>query len=160
VKPIAVYSNDPADRVQGSGDKIVTRPRVPYAGLAVLLSVVQPAWCAEQSASLEPLSLGSLLEVTLGLSLVLGLFVAIAFMLRRLSGVRNGSSGEGMRMVAGMSLGTRDRIVLLEVRQHHVLLGLSPGRIQPLHVFAPSDTKKEFNGELLGQLEKQADVSS
>lgn len=134
--------------------------KVPFAVLAVFLCGTQPVWSVEQSTHLDPLSLGSLFEVMLGLLLVLGLFAAIAFMLRRLSGVRGNSSGDGMRMVAGISLGTRDRIVLLEVRQHHVLLGISPGRIQRLHVFAPGEASKEFNDELLGQIGKQAELSS
>jgi flagellar protein FliO/FliZ len=101
---------------------------------------------------LEPLSMGALVEVILGLALVLALFMGVAYLLRRVGSLRGTTPDSDLRIVGGLSLSTRDRIVLLEVREHHVLLGLSPGNIRALHVFGPDEIappeSESFDGHL------------
>ena len=41
-----------------------------------------------------------------------------------------------IKIVAGVSIGTRDRIVLLQVGEEQILVGLTPGRIEKLHTLA------------------------
>jgi flagellar protein FliO/FliZ len=52
-----------------------------------------------------------------------------------------------IRIIDGLSIGTRERVVLLGVDDQKVLVGISPGGMRPLHVFA-SDATENFN-ELL-----------
>jgi flagellar protein FliO/FliZ len=82
----------------------------------------------------EPLSFGTAFQVFGGLLAVLLVFAGLAFLLRRLTGTR-ASGGGRIRVVDGLMLGARDRLVLVQVGETEILLGLTPGRIQPLHVF-------------------------
>ncbi len=75
---------------------------------------------------------GQLLQLTLGLLLVIGLIFALAWLLRRVQQV--GPRGNrAIKLVASLPLGPRDRLVLVQVGSEQILLGLSAGRITPLH---------------------------
>lgn len=75
-----------------------------------------------------------LLQVLLGLSLVIGLIVLLAWLLRRLQ-LRTGLQGGSLiRPLAGLSVGPRERLLLVQVGDEQVLLGLTPGAIRTLHV--------------------------
>jgi flagellar protein FliO/FliZ len=43
-------------------------------------------------------------------------------------------SGQVIKLLASQALGPRDRLVLVQVGSEQILLGLTPGRITPLHV--------------------------
>ena len=87
------------------------------------------------SDALEPLSSPYLLKLTGGLVLVVVLIFALAWLVKKFN--LNQQSNNGlMRIVTGMPLGTRDRIVLLQVGEEQILLGLTPGRIQKLHTMS------------------------
>jgi flagellar protein FliO/FliZ len=68
-----------------------------------------------------------------GLFLVLGLILATAWLARRI-GRFQGTSGGALRIVGGLSMGARERVVLIQVGDTQLLLGVAPGRIQTLHV--------------------------
>ena len=76
---------------------------------------------------------GQLTQLVLGLLLVLGLIFALAWLLRRVqqTGPRQ---GQVIELVSSRALGARDRLVLVQVGNEQILLGLTPGRITPLHV--------------------------
>jgi flagellar protein FliO/FliZ len=64
---------------------------------------------------------------------VLGLLVAVAWLLKR-SGRLQTAAGGGLRILGGLSMGTRERVVLLQVGETQLLVGVAPGRVQTLHV--------------------------
>lgn len=76
---------------------------------------------------------GQLTQLVLGLLLVLGLIFALAWLLRRVqyAGPRQ---GQAIELISSRALGARDRLVLVQVGNEQILLGLTPGRITPLHV--------------------------
>ena len=76
-----------------------------------------------------------LVQLLLSLLLVVGLILAVAWLARRLSRAQANRAGH-MRLVGGLSLGTRERVMLIEAGGTHILLGVAPGRVQTLHVFA------------------------
>ncbi len=82
----------------------------------------------------EPIGIGELLKVGGGLLVVVTAIVVTAALLKRLKSMHN-ANGAHMRIVDGISLSTRDRIMLLEVNHRRLLLGVSPGKIETLHVF-------------------------
>jgi len=84
---------------------------------------------------LEPLSSPYLLKLTGGLLLVVLIIFALAWLLRKLN-LNQQSSNSLIKIIAGLSLGTRDRIVLLQVGEEQILVGLTPGRIEKLHTLA------------------------
>ena len=75
----------------------------------------------------------SLLQLTLGMLLVLGLIVIIAWLLKR-TGRFQMAAGGGLRILGGLSMGARERVVLMQVGETQLLLGVAPGRVQTLHV--------------------------
>ena len=81
----------------------------------------------------EPLAAGNLLRIILGLVVVLIAIVATAWGLRRWGNFRSSPQGE-LQVIGGLSMGPRERLVLVKVGQEQILLGVAPGRIQTLHV--------------------------
>jgi flagellar protein FliO/FliZ len=73
----------------------------------------------------------SLTPLLVGLLLVLVLIPAAAWLLRR-AGLAQPGPASGVRVVAQLPLGPRDRIVIIEVADRRWLLGVSPSGIQRL----------------------------
>jgi len=76
---------------------------------------------------------GNLVQTTLGLLVVLLVIGAAAWAFKRFGNVHVGAQGR-MKIIGGISLGTRERAVLLQVGDQQLVVGVSPGRIQTLHV--------------------------
>lgn len=83
---------------------------------------------------MEPLSFMSIFQIFAGLVAVLLLFGAVVYVLKRMGGFRSTQAGK-LFVVDGLSVGTRDRVLLMQVGDKQVLLGVSPSGIAPLHVF-------------------------
>ena len=101
---------------------------------------------------------GQLLQLVLGLLLVIGLIFVLAWLMRRVQ--RAGPAGnQVIKLVGSRALGTRDRLVLVQVGNEQVLLGVSPGSITALHVMNepvdvpdPQSVQPEFAKRLLEAL--------
>ncbi|WP_318646563.1 flagellar biosynthetic protein FliO [Pseudomonas sp. Pdm06] len=77
---------------------------------------------------------GQLAQLVLGLLLVLGLIFFLAWLLRRVQQAGPTGKGQVIDIVGSRALGPRDRLVLVQVGNEQILLGLSPGTITALHV--------------------------
>lgn len=75
---------------------------------------------------------GNLIQTSLGLLVILGLIAVAAWLAKRFGNFKIGAQGQ-MKVIGGLSLGARERVVLLEVGGEQLLLGVAPGRIQTLH---------------------------
>ncbi len=76
---------------------------------------------------------GSVLQVFLGLVVVLVVIGAVAWLLRHVLRLQPTMSGQ-LRILGGLSMGARERVVLLKVGETQLLLGVTPGRVHTLHV--------------------------
>ena len=83
--------------------------------------------------AVDPLSAGGILNVILSLLLVLGAIWGAAWLMRKMSLV-NAPVGGAMRLLGGLAVGQRERVVLVQVGETQLLLGVAPGRVQTLHV--------------------------
>jgi len=72
-------------------------------------------------------------EVMLGLMAVVAAIVATAWIGRRVLRLQPGMDSR-LRLVGGLSLGPRERIVLVQAGDTQLLVGVAPGRVQTLHV--------------------------
>ncbi len=114
------------------------KPQIPQF-LFVLLFYSVSSLAAENTsvktikAPIDPLSGTNIFQMVAGLLLVLLLVMVIAWMVRRIGGVSL-TGGGVLSVIGGMSMGARERIVLLQVGEEQLLIGVSPGRIQKLHV--------------------------
>lgn len=91
------------------------------------------------------LSQSNLVEWTVGLGLVIFLILVSAWMLRRFNQF-SFSHGTRLRILGGISVGTRERVVLLQVGEKQLLLGVAPGRVETLHVLQPGDIASAEDG--------------
>lgn len=81
---------------------------------------------------------GSILNWSFGLLIVLSVFFLCVWAVRKLSGLTVNDT-EQMRIVGGLSLGMREKIILLQVGKKQLILGVTPGRIEKLHVLEDDD---------------------
>ena len=72
-------------------------------------------------------------QLLLGLLLVIGLIFLLVWLLRRVQQLKP-RGGQVIKLLSSQALGPRDRLVLVQVGNEQILLGLSAGRITPLHV--------------------------
>lgn len=73
------------------------------------------------------------IRMIIGLAVVLALLGATAWVSRRFR-VGAGLRGGLIEVVSGLSLGARERVVLLRVGGDQVLIGVSPSGMRTLHV--------------------------
>ena len=96
---------------------------------------------------------GSLVNTAIGLVVVLAMIIGMAWLLRRFGGLPTVGKG-AVSIVGGVSLGARERAVLLQVGDEQVLVGVAPGQVRALHVLgqklvSPDDkTTQEFSSQL------------
>jgi flagellar protein FliO/FliZ len=103
---------------------------------------------------------GQLLQLAIGLLLVIGLIFLLAWVMRRVQRL-GPAGGKLIQIVASQALSHRDRLVLVQVGDEQVLLGLTPGRITALHVLKnsvqvadPEPASGEFAQRLMDLLGK------
>lgn len=108
--------------------------------LAALLSPWAAFAAENQPSPPSALSAGTLLQTFLGLAVILALFVGAAWLMRRMNGGRGliGSNGP-LKLVGGIAIGTRERIVVLEVGDTWVVVGIAPGQMRTLHTLPKGD---------------------
>ena len=95
----------------------------------LLLGAGAPGFAmAADAADIAPDGAG-LLRATLGLALVLALIFAVGWLMRRIAPARGGAHGP-LRIVGMQALGTRERVVLVEVGEQWLLVGVAPGSVR------------------------------
>ena len=100
------------------------------------------ALAASSLAAAEPLpaqvGAGSVLQVLLGLAVVLGMVFAAAWVMRRFN-PNVATGGNALRIVAGTAVGNRERVLLLEVNDTWLVVGVAPGRVSRIHSMPKPD---------------------
>ncbi|KEA64294.1 Flagellar biosynthesis protein FliQ [Marinobacterium lacunae] len=76
---------------------------------------------------------GAVFELVLGLFAVIALILALAWLVKRVN-VLPGQRA-GMQVVAVLSLGQRERAVLVQVGEQQLLLGVCPSQVSLIHRF-------------------------
>jgi flagellar protein FliO/FliZ len=79
-----------------------------------------------------PTTSGALLQGLLGLGMVLAVLAAFFWFLRRFSPGQNAAQG-AVKVVGGVMLGPRERLVVVEVGETWLLLGVGGGQVNALH---------------------------
>ena len=93
----------------------------------------------------EVISGGFMLQFFAGLAIVLLCIVGLAWLLKRAGGLQSSAHG-ALRVVDGIALSARERVVLVQVGKQQVLLGVAPGRVNALHVLdEPVDMTRDEN---------------
>jgi flagellar protein FliO/FliZ len=88
--------------------------------------------------SVREVTSGDIAGWGMSLLVVLGIFFLCIWGVRKLSGLTiNGT--QKMRLLGGLSLGMREKIILLQVGKKQLVLGVTPGRIETLLVLEGED---------------------
>ena len=126
-----------------------------FAGLALLqvlhgvaVAADAPAFAAPAAAAAQGAGTPGVGRVVISLVLVLALLLGGAWLTRRVSGMAGGANPR-IRMLANISLGARERAVLIAVDGREVLLGVAPGNVRTLLVGDPP-VAPENDGDVAG----------
>lgn len=141
-------------------------PRAALYLISVLfLYLPVSALAAQTHVSPPPVSipsppLGGLLQVLLGLAVVLAAVWATAWLLRRFSPGQSVAGG-ALRVVGGVMIGPKERVVVVETGETWLLLGVAPGQVNLLHSMPKPEGVEtpqpiEFQGKNFGSWLKQA----
>jgi flagellar protein FliO/FliZ len=74
---------------------------------------------------------GSLLQMLLGLVVVLGAFFGVAWLIKR-SGALGTGSKQVLKLVSTVAVGTRERVVVVEIGEQWIVAGVAPGCVSQL----------------------------
>lgn len=126
------------------------RPTLGRLSFASILMIGLPgtalALPADGGLPSDPAVTTNLVQLVLGLLVVLGTIFVGAWLLRRFGRVPSAIGG-AIRIVGGLSMGPRERVILLQVGDTQLLLGVTPGKIQSLHVLDEPVTQAEINSD-------------
>lgn len=101
----------------------------PYLAAALLIPLTGYAASEAESPGIP---LWSILQTLFALILVVGLMFATAWFARKLAGERR-FGNEAIKIVGGIALGPRERVMLLEIGEEWLVVGVIPGQIRTLH---------------------------
>jgi flagellar protein FliO/FliZ len=99
-------------------------------GAGMLLLTFSPALAASEAAAVS--TSGALLKGLLGLGLVFLALAAFFWFLRRFSPGQTAAQGV-VKVVGGVMLGPRERLIVVEVGETWLLLGVGGGQVNTLH---------------------------
>ena len=101
---------------------------------AYAAEVARPAYTPPPPA----VSSGSIVQIIFSLLLVLAAIVLVAWLLKRMNVAQQGS-GHLLKVLGGISIGQRERIVLVEVKDTWLVVGVGPGQIRTLHTLQKTE---------------------
>jgi flagellar protein FliO/FliZ len=108
-------------------------------------------------------SSADLLQWATGLGIVIVLILMCAWFLKRLNRFSMNGSPR-LKILSGISVGSRERVLLVQAGEAQLVLGVAPGRVQTLHILDQpegvtatesddnSATKKSFSERMQGVL--------
>jgi flagellar protein FliO/FliZ len=91
-------------------------------------------------------SSGSIMQIIFSLLLVLATIVLVAWLLKRMNASQQGS-GNLLKVLGGVPIGQRERIVLVEINDTWLVIGVGPGQIRTLHTLQKiEDSEQKAKG--------------
>jgi flagellar protein FliO/FliZ len=110
------------------------------------------------------MSSGSVLQVIFSLLLVLAAVFVVGWILKRINLPQHGA-GNALKVISGVAVGQRERIVLVEVNDTWLVVGVAPGQVNALHSMpkgtlpsvqnADAGVDNKFQGWLKQMMEKR-----
>ncbi len=117
-----------------------------FSPLVLAADPVRPVYVPPPAAAV---SSGSVLQVILSLILVLAAVVVVAWVLKRISLPQHGA-GNALKVISGVAVGQRERIVLVEVNDTWLVVGVAPGQVNALHTMPKGALPLSANSTMAG----------
>jgi flagellar protein FliO/FliZ len=74
---------------------------------------------------------GTVLQMMLALAVVLGAFFGVAWLMKRTGAMGSGSQ-QVLKLVSSVAVGTRERVVVIEIGGQWIVAGVAPGSVNQL----------------------------
>jgi len=100
--------------------------------IVLRLCLAAPAAALAQTAPPAAELGGGILQVVLSLILVVLLLFGSLYALKKLSAPRGAAAGL-LQVIAGAAVGSRERVVVVEIADTWLVLGVAPGSVTALH---------------------------
>jgi flagellar protein FliO/FliZ len=114
--------------------------RLAFTGFAgMTLGLLNASLAMAQSAAPAPplpavgVSTSAFIQGLIGLIVIIGLLLVTLAALKRWGGQFGGVSTTGMKVISGLSVGARERILLVEVGDTWLVVGVTASQIRTLH---------------------------
>lgn len=108
-----------------------------------------PGLVSAETLSTSPVNAGVLLQTLFGLLLVLGVIVLLGWLLKRSQYLHSAHHGQ-LKVLGTISLGTREKAVLLQVGEQQLVIGVTPHQVTTLYTLpeplVPHDVSPTANG--------------
>jgi len=121
--------------------------------ITVLITLLSPLLIAAESkvekavVYANPVGANQLVNVTFGLMIVLSLIFALAWLYHKYGNIKAFNRSD-IKILAGVSLGSREKAILLEVEGQRLLVGVAAGHVSTLHTFTSSTQVEDDISEL------------
>ena len=100
-------------------------------------------------------SASAILQTGLGLLLILGLLFLATYLLKKFSPAHNLGRSGLLRVVGGLTISNRERIVLIEIGDTWLIVGIGTGQMRTLHTMQKGSLPPSVNEKPFGQWLKQ-----
>lgn len=107
-----------------------------FIAIPILLWNATIAYASEQTNN-APTS--GVFQLVFGLVFVLGLMAALVWALKYF-GIKHTISGRYLRIIDGVNVGTRERILIVEAADQWIVVGVTPGHINALATMPKQET--------------------
>ncbi len=105
-----------------------------FSQSAMAVEGTRPVYPAPASA----VNSGGIVQIIFSLLLVLAAIVMVAWLLKRMNVTHQGN-GSQLKVLGGVAIGQRERVVLLEIEDTWLVVGVGPGQIRTLHTLPKSN---------------------
>lgn len=118
------------------------------------------AQAAEPSAGTAPLAdtSGYFLQLLSGLGIVLLSIAVLAWLLKRINRLPNRDLKE-LELIASLSLGQRERVVIVRAGTTELVLGVAPGHLSKLGELSPASNAEQCGASATSEATSPMDVS-
>ncbi|MFZ2853571.1 MAG: flagellar biosynthetic protein FliO [Rhodocyclaceae bacterium] len=134
-----------------------------YTALPILALLTTQA--TAETPDTPGISASAMLQTGLGLLLILGLLFLAAYLLKKFNPAHNLGRSGLLRVVGGLIISNRERIVLIEISDTWLIVGIGAGQMRTLHTMQkgaplpPSVDEKPFGQWLKQMVERKNEAS-
>jgi len=108
------------------------------------LSLLLPDMVSADPLNSTPVNASALLQTLFGLLVVLGIIVFLGWLLKRSQYFHAAHHGQ-LKVLGAISLGSREKAVLLQVGEQQLVVGVTPHQVTTLYTLPESLTSREVS---------------